>query len=60
MKTRLFLAVCLTLLGITTTVQAKTHRWFTLILDFNTCAGDPSNPNIVTCQEKDRTSLCVL
>jgi len=55
MKTRLFLAVCLTLLGITMTAQAKTHRRFTLILDFNTCVSDPNNSNIVTCQEKDGT-----
>jgi hypothetical protein len=55
MKTRLLLAVCLTLLGITTTVQAKTQRRFTLILDFNTCVPDPTNPAIVTCQEKGGT-----
>ena len=55
MKTRLFLAVCLTLLGITTTAQAKTHRRFTLILDFSTCVSDPNNANKVTCQEKDGT-----
>jgi hypothetical protein len=55
MKTKLFLAVCLALLGITTTAQAKTHRRFTLILDFNTCVSDPNNTNNVTCQEKDAT-----
>ena len=55
MKTRLFLVVCFTLLGIATTAQAKTSRRFTLILDFNTCVGDPTNPNIVTCQEKNGT-----
>ena len=55
MKTGLFLAVCLTLLGLTTTAQAKTHRRFTLILDFSTCVADPTNPNNVTCQEKDGT-----
>lgn len=59
MKTRLFLAVCLTLLGITTSAQATTHRRFTLILDFNTCLADPSNPNNVTCQEKDGTGKVV-
>lgn len=53
MKTRLFLAVCLVLLGITTTTQAKTLRRFTLILDFNTCVSDPNNVNNVICQEKD-------
>ena len=55
MKTKLFLAICLTLLGIATTAQAKTYRRFTLILDFNTCVADVANPNIVTCQEKDGT-----
>ena len=55
MKTRLFLAVCLLLLGISTTAQANTHRRFTLILDFSTCVADPANPNIVTCQEKSGT-----
>ena len=55
MKTKLLLAVCLTLLGITPLSQAKTHRRFTLILDFSTCVGDPNNANIVTCQEKDGT-----
>jgi len=55
MKTRLLLAVCLTLLGFATTAQAKTHRRFTLILDFNTCVSDPNNVNNVTCQEKDGT-----
>jgi hypothetical protein len=53
MKTSLFLAICLTLLGITTTAQAKTHRRFTLILDFSTCVSDPNNVNNVTCQEKN-------
>ena len=53
MKAKLFLAVCLTLLGVTTTAQAKTFRRFTLILDFSTCVSDPNNANIVTCQEKD-------
>jgi hypothetical protein len=55
MKTKLFLAVCLSLLGITTTAQAKTFRRFTLILDFSTCLSDPNNANVVTCQEKDGT-----
>ena len=55
MKTKLFLAVCLSLLWITTTAQAKTFRRFTLILDFSTCVGDPNNSNLVTCQEKDST-----
>ena len=55
MKTRLFLAVCLTLLGMTTSAQAKTHRRFTLILDFSTCVGDPNNINNVICQEKSST-----
>ncbi len=55
MKTRLFFAVCLLSLGITTTAQAKTFRRFTLILDFSTCVSDPNNPNNVTCQEKDAT-----
>lgn len=54
MKTRSFLVVCLLLLGIAT-AQAKTHRQFTLILDFSTCVADPVNPNIVTCQEKSGT-----
>ena len=55
MKTRLFPAACLLLLGIATTAQATTHRRFTLILDFNTCVTDPTNPNVVTCQEKNGT-----
>ncbi len=59
MKTRLFPAVCLLLLGIATTAQATTHRRFTLILDFNTCVADPTNPNIVTCQEKNGTGKVV-
>jgi hypothetical protein len=59
MKTRLFLAVCLTLLGIAPTAQAKTHRRITLILDFSTCVADPTNPNIVTCQEKNGTGKLV-
>lgn len=54
MKTRLFLAVCLLLLGISTaTAQRKAHQRFTLILDFSTCVGDPNNANILICQEKD-------
>ena len=59
MKTRLFLAVCLALLGTTATAQAKTHRRFTLILDFSTCVADSNNPAIVTCQEKDGTGTPV-
>ena len=55
MKARLFLVVCLTLLGITPTVQAKTSRRFTLILDFSTCVPDPNNSAILNCQEKDGT-----
>jgi hypothetical protein len=55
MKTRIFLAVYLLLLGIATMAQAKTHRQFTLILDFSTCAVDPANPNILNCQEKSGT-----
>jgi len=55
MKTKVFLALCLALVGITTTAQAKTFRRFTLILDFSTCVSDPNNANIVTCQEKDGT-----
>ena len=56
MKTRLFIAACLTLLLITTaTAQRKAHQRFTLILDFSTCVGDPNNANIVICQEKDGT-----
>jgi len=55
MKTRLFLAVYLALLGIATTAQAKTHRRFTLILDFSTCVANPTNPAILTCQEKGGT-----
>lgn len=53
MKTRLLLAVCLMLLGITAAAQAKTHRRFTLILDFSTCVSDPNNVNNVICQEKN-------
>ena len=53
MKTRLFLALCLLLLGITTTAEAKTSRRFTLILDFNTCVPDPNNATNLICQEKD-------
>lgn len=55
MKTRLLLAVCLMLLGITTAAPAKTHRRFTLILDFSTCVGDPNNVNNLICQEKNGT-----
>jgi len=55
MKTKLFLAVCFALLGITTTAHAKTFRRFTLILDFSTCVSDQNNASIVTCQEKDST-----
>ena len=56
MKTKLILAICLGLLGLTTaTAQAKTHRRFTLILDFSTCVADPANPAILTCQEKGGT-----
>ena len=55
MKTRLLFAVCLALLGIATTAQAKTTRRFTLILDFSTCVPDPNNPAIINCQEKDST-----
>ena len=56
MKTRLFLAVCLTLLGISTaTARTKPHLRFTLILDFNTCVSDPNNANNLVCQEKDGT-----
>lgn len=57
MKTRLFLAACLMLLGITTTAtaQRKAHQRFTLILDFNTCTSDPNNVNNLICQEKDGT-----
>jgi hypothetical protein len=55
MKTKLFLAVCLAFVGITTTAHAKTFRRFTLILDFSTCVGDPNNINNVICQEKDST-----
>lgn len=59
MKTRLLLAVCLALLGVIPSAQAKTHRRFTLILDFSTCVADPNNPSIVTCQEKDGTGRAV-
>ena len=53
MKTRLFLAVSLLLLGITTMAQAKTSHRFTLIMDFNTCVPDPNNASNLICQEKD-------
>lgn len=55
MKSKLFLAVWLALIATGTIAQAKTHRQFTLILDFSTCVVDPSNPNIVTCVEKNGT-----
>ncbi len=55
MKTRLFLAVCLVLLGMATAAQATTHRRFTLILDFSTCVADPNNSNNIVCQEKNGT-----
>ena len=55
MKTSLFLAAWLLLLGMGTTAQAKTHRQFTLILDFSTCAGDPNNVNLLICEEKSGT-----
>lgn len=57
MKWKLLLAVCLVLPGITATAQAKTSRRFTLILDFNTCVGDPNNVSNVICQEKDGTGM---
>jgi hypothetical protein len=41
------------LLGITAAAQAKTHRRFTLILDFGTCVSDSNNVNNVICQEKN-------
>ena len=53
MKGKLSLALGVLLLGIATNVHAKTHRRFTLILDFATCASDPNNANNVICQEKD-------
>ena len=59
MKARFFVAVCLLLLGIGATSQATTHRQFTLILDFSTCVGDPTNPNVITCQEKNGTGKVV-
>lgn len=55
MKTSSFLAVLLLLFGVATTAQAKTHRRFTLILDFSTCATDPNNASNTICQEKDST-----
>jgi hypothetical protein len=55
MKTKLFLTLCLTLLGIIPGAQAETHRRFTLILDFNTCVSNSNNVNNVVCQEKDST-----
>ena len=57
MKIGLRFAVCLMLLGITTTAQAKTSRRLTLILDFNTCVSDPNNIGNVICQEKDATGM---
>ena len=57
MKIELLLTVCLMLLGITTTAQAKTSRRFMLILDFNTCVSDPNNVGNVICQEKDSTGM---
>lgn len=48
-------ALCLAVLAISTVAHASTQRRFTLILDFNTCAGDPNNANILVCQEKDGT-----
>ena len=27
----------------------REHRRFTLVLPFNTCAGDPENPNVIVC-----------
>jgi len=56
MKTKVFIAVCavcLLLFGTRTSAQRKAHQRFTLILDFNTCVTDPSNPNNIVCQEKD-------
>ena len=55
MRTSSFLTACLLLLGLATTTPAKTQRRFTLILDFNTCVGDPNNVAKVVCQEKDGT-----
>src|SRR5881394_3525178 len=54
-RMQLFLAVCLTLVGMSTSAQAKTQRRFALLLDFNTCTVDPNNANIINCQEKDAT-----
>jgi hypothetical protein len=59
MKIRLLLAVFLMIFGIAPTAHAKTHRRFTLILDFNTCVGDPNNANNVICQEKNGTGKVV-
>jgi hypothetical protein len=53
MKRSLFLALCLLLLGIAASAHAKTYRRFTLIMDFNTCVGDPNSPGVIVCQEKD-------
>ncbi len=55
MKAKLLLAVCLSLLTISATAQAKTFRRFTLILDLSTCVGDPNNANVLNCQEKNGT-----
>ncbi len=59
MKARYALAISLMLLGITTTSRAETTRRMTLILDFSTCAGDPTNINNVICQEKNSTGKAV-
>lgn len=62
MKTRSLIAICtafLMLSGTSASAQRKAHQRFTLILDFNTCVGDPNNINILTCQEKDGTGKLV-
>jgi len=45
---------CVSLLA-ARTAHASTHRRFTLILDFSTCVISPTDPNIITCDEKDGT-----
>ena len=52
-KSRFLWALCLVFLTSSITAHAAPHRTFTLILDFSTCVMDPTNTNIITCQEFD-------
>lgn len=54
MRAKSFAVLLVSLLAMATAAQAKTHRRFTLILDFSTCSVD-STGTIFNCQELDGT-----